>query len=403
MPAWGTSSGWLLKGLAAAGLVLAAVPATNLSALAALRVNDPEAAYQVHPGDAVAASAVLSARLAEGAELELDPAALRTALRMRPLSGDLLATQGLLLDASGQPQQALEAMRLASRISRRTAPANLWLIEAASASGDVPGAVAHYHAALAVHPELEKPLLPILAAGIAFPEVRAALRPYLAQPARWTGALLDEASKQAAPADLAALLSPLPKALLEEGYQARLAAILHRLAVEQGGEAAARLAAQIIPGFAPETLRKLSLSAETRDARLGALAWNLKGNERIAVDVRGDQVLEVTAQPLSRGQVAVRDLLVDGGLRYNLTQRVAMGSDAGKVGLRWSAACVSRGGAQVFWDQQVPVSGEPVRYRSGFSVPSGCTAVRLALHVVGPDGQLPASLSIGELDLARGP
>ena len=62
----------------------------------------------------------------------------------------------------------------------------------------------------------------------------ADLQPYLAQPTRWTGALLDEANKQAAPADLAALLDPLPKALLAEDYRARLGAIMHRLAVEQG-------------------------------------------------------------------------------------------------------------------------------------------------------------------------
>ncbi len=403
MPAWGTSSGWLLKGLAAAGLALAALPAYHLSALAALRVNDPEAAYRLQPGDALAASTVLASRLAEGAELELDPGDLRVALRNRPLSADLIAMQGLLLDGEGKPEQALDVMRLASRVSRRSAPANLWLIEAASASGDVPGAVAHYHAALAVHPELEKPLLPILAAGIAFPEVRAALQPYLAQPTRWTGAFLDEASKQAAPADLAALLDPLPKALLAEDYRARLGAILHRLAVEQGEQAAAGMAQQIIPGFASATLSKLGLSAETRDERLGALAWSLKGNERIAVDLGADQVLEVTAQPLSRGQVAARDLLVEGGRSYVLAQRVALGSDAGRVGLRWSAACVSKQGVTPFWDQQVPVSREAVRYRSVVEVPSVCTVARFALHVAGPDGQLPATVSVGELDLMREP
>lgn len=403
MAAWGNSSGWLLKGLAAAGLVLAAVPAYQLSALAALRVSDPEAAYRLQPYDAVAASTALASGLSEGAELELDPGNLRMALRNLPLSPDLIAMQGLLLDAEGKPEEALGAMRLANQVSRRSAPANLWLIEAASATGDLSRAVVHYHAALAVHTELEKPLLPILAAGITFPEVRTVLRPYLTQPTRWTGAFLDEASRQAAVADVAALLDPLPKALLAEDYRARLAAIMHRLAVEQGRETAAGMARQIIPGFAPQTLNKLGLSSETRDERLGALAWSITGNERIAVDLGGDQVLEVTAQPLSRGQVATRDLLVEGGRSYVLAQRVALRNDAAKVGLRWSAACVSKEGVTPFWSQHVPVSRETVRYRSVVKVPDGCKVARLSFHVVGPDGQLPAIVLVRELELAPQP
>lgn len=402
MAAPGTS-GWLLRGVAAAGLALAAVPAYHLSALAALRVRDPEAALRQQPGDALAAGAVLASRLAEGAEPELELAHLRTALRNRPLSADLIAMQGLLLDAQGKPQPALEAMRLASRVSRRSAPANLWLIEAASAAGDVRAAVRHYHAALAVHPELEKPLLPILAQGIAYPEVREALKPYLAQLSRWTGAFLDEASRTGNPADFAALLQPLPAGLLAEDYRPRLAAILHRLAVEQGGEAAAKFAGQIIPGFMPGTLTRLGLSPETRDPRLGSLAWNLQGNDRIVVDVRDGQVLELTAQPLSRGPVAARDMLVQGGQSYVLTQRVSFGSEAAKAGLRWSAVCVGKDGAKPFWDQQVPASREPVRYRSVVKVPSGCTVLRLTLHVAGPDGQLPATVLLGEMDLTPQP
>jgi hypothetical protein len=382
---------------------LAAVPAYHLSALAALRVRDPEAAVRQQPGDGLAARAVLANRLAEGAEPELEPAHLRTALRNRPLAADLIAMHGLLLDAQGKPQPALETMRLANRVSRRSAPANLWLIEAASASGNVPAAVRHYHAALAVHPELEKLLLPILAQGIAYSEVREALKPYLAQPSRWTGAFLDEASRTGNPADLAALLQPLPAGLLSEDYQPRLAAILHRLAVEQGGEAAARFAGQIVPGFVPGTLTRLGFSPETRDPRLGSLAWNLQGSDRIVVDVREGQMLEATAQPLSRGPVAVRDMLVQGGQSYVLRQRVSFGSEAAKAGLRWSAECVGKEAAKPIWNQQVPASQEPVRYRSVVKVPSDCSVMRLTLHLVGPDGQLPATISLGELDLAQQP
>lgn len=398
MSAFGTSVGWLLKGVATASLALAADPVYRLSALATLRVTDPEAALRQQSGDGLVAPAVKTNRL-----VEAEPANLRASLRDRPLAADLIAVQGLLLDVQGEPERALEAMRLADRVSRRSAAATLWLIEVASASGDVRTAVRHYHDALAVHPELEKQLLPILVQGIAYPEVREVLRPFLAQPTRWTSAFLDEASRTSNPADLAALLESLPQALLAEEYQARMATTLHRLALEQGGEATARFAGQIIPGFAPGTLSELGLSTETLDPRLGSLAWNLRGSDRIAVDVREGQVLELTAQPLSRGPVAVRDVLVQGGQNYVFTQRVTFGSAAAEARLQWSAACVGKETAKPFWDQQVPASREPVRYRSVFKVPSGCTVMRLTLHVAGPDGQLPATVTLGELDLAPGP
>lgn len=389
--------------MVATGLVLAADPAYQLGAVAYLRVNEPEAAFRNRPDDALAVSAILQDRLSEGGELQTKPVNMQAALQYRPLAAGLIAMQGLVSDANGKPAQASREMRLAHRLSRRIAPANIWLMEKASASGDVPAAVRHYHAAMAVHFELEKLLLPTLARAIAIPEVREALKPYLTQPTRWTGAFLDEASRTANAADLEVLLQPLPHGLLAKDYQGPLAAILHRLAIDQGGEAAVRFAGQIIPGFAAENLTKLDLSNETRDQRLGPLAWNLPANDLIVVDVREGQVLEVTAQPLASGLVATRDVLVQGGQNYVLTQRVFFGSEAAKAGARWSAACVRKEGVNPFWDQQVPVSQVSVRYRSIIKVPSGCTVARLILHVAGPDAQLPATVSLSELDLTLKP
>lgn len=405
MGATGKAFGFGLRAVAALGLAALAVPAFQYSHLAYLRANDPAGAYPLYPHDAVAAAGALRARLAENPAFQPGPddlANLRAALVARPLSPEVLALQGLSRDAAGQQREGLALLRTADRVSRRSALASLALIEAAANSGDVGAAVRYYHAALSVHPDLHPSLLPILAAGLAYPEVRAAVKPYLARPAPWTGPFLAAAASDAGAADLQALLQPLPPSLLDEAYKAQLAAILHRLALERGSAAAGAFAGQIIPGFKSSTLSDLALSLASNDPRLGALGWNFSTSEGVAAELGQDQVLTVTAQPLARGPAAARDLLVAGG-GYVFTQRVAFGAETVKPSLRWTASCVAagKGAAAPFWDQRIPSSAAATRYRTPVTVPAECELVRFTLLVVGPDGQMPATVSISELGFTR--
>lgn len=402
----GKSAGFAIRLLTALGVAMLALPAYHISELAYLRANDPQSAYTIKPDDALAVTGTMSARLAADPAFvpgESDLASMRAALVSQPLSPDLLALSGLYRDAKGQNAEAEAFIQAANRVSRRSALAELALIEGASSSGDIGAAIRHYHAALSVHPDLQPSLLPILSAALTYPEVRAALKPYIARPVRWSGAFLSMAAREAGAAELEALLEPVPPALREEAYRPGLAAILHRLALERGSEAAARFAAQLIPGFAPAALSDFGLSEATSDERLGQLAWSFRSSEGIAAELGSDQVLTITAQPLFRGAAASRDLLVQGGANYLFNQRVSFGSEAVKPRLRWTAACVKPGEGKLepFWDQPVPASSNTVRYRTPVPVPADCSVVRFTLEVAGPDGQMPATVSLSELGFVR--
>lgn len=401
----GTSGGLALKALCAVCLAGLALPAYRAAELAHLRVNDAAAAYRIQPHDARALSKVLAARLATDPSLRMgtqDRANLRAALIARPLSPELLALAAVSRGGEGQEQAAQDLMEAASKASRRSASASLWLIEAASISGDIPAALKHYHAALSVHTDLQPTLLPVLARAATYAEVRSALRPYLARPAPWAGALVDAALVHTRAGDLAALLTPLPPALQSIEYRARLGHVLERLAIETSEKAVSRFASAVVPGFKPATLSTLAVSEQAIDPRLGRLAWSFPVSEGLVVEAAGDGTLQVTAQPLARGPAAVRDLVVTGGARYFLAQRVAFGPEAIKPGLTWYGACVGRAGAEpAFWEQRVPGRDGATTYRSVFSVPEDCRVVRFTLSILGPDGQAAAVVHLNNFELSR--
>lgn len=390
--------------LIVAALFLAAiVPAYRHAELSYLRENDPQRALDSHPADARALTRVIAERLAADPANTLAAAEtdnLRRSLIDRPLSADLLAIQGLNAQVASQPDQALTAMRLADRISRRSSLASLWLIEAASNAGDVPGAVGHYHNALSVHPPLRNALLPLLARGLVYPEIRAALSPYIARPANWTGDFLQIAAKESSPADLQALLSPLPAALRDEAFQPLLGSLLERLAAEAEPEAAAGFAADLVPGLDPRALSVLAPSPQTLDPRLGALAWRFPEDKGgIASRAVQGGVLEIEVQPLANGLAAHRGLLVEGGKTYGLSQRVSI-SDAGSdLGLTWRGSCKAGDEAIGFWEKRLSFGSSDIVGPLLLEVPFGCRAVTLALMVEGPDAQMPVTVKLSQLEL----
>ena len=390
------------KVLVAAHLLAAIVPAYHYAERSFLRENDPPAAYRSHPGDARALAQVIGARLAADPAYAPDAATLdnlRRALVSRPLSPDLLAAYGLARQAGAMPAEALAAMRLANQVSRRGSLASLWLVEAASSAGDVPGAVRHYNNALSVHPALGEALLPVLARGIAFPEVRRALASYLARPANWTGQFLQVAASESSPADLGALLTPLPARLRDERYRQVMGLVLQRLAAEGEPGAAASLASGLIPGIDPRVLSALAPSAQTLDPRLGPLAWQFPDDGGITIEAGAGGVFELTVQPLATGLAAYRDVLLEGGRTYALTQRVTYGSEGGDVGLTWRASCKAGGEAIGFWEMRLNSAPAGTLGPQLLEVPAQCAAATIALEVEGPDAQSPVTVRLSQLAL----
>jgi hypothetical protein len=383
-------------------LAAAAVPAYRHAELGYQRVNEPEAAYRSRPGDAPALAQVLSERFAANPAYVpsgADRAHLRQALQTRPLQPELLAAQGLALAAQQKPVEALAAMRLADRISRRGSLASLWLIEAASTAGDVPRAVGHYHNALSVHPALRETLLPVLARGIVHPEIRAALRPYLSRPANWAGDFLQVALREASLADLQELLTPLPGSLRNERFQPLLARLLQRGAAEGEAGVAGRLAGGIMPDFDPRTLSRLDFSASTLDPRLGPLGWTFASQGGVSTRLIANETLEVGVEPLSGGQAAARDIVVEAGRHYAFLMRLAFSERVNELSATWTATCVGQPGGAPFWTLYAAAVDAGETYEEELVTPEGCRLVTFALKVQGPDGQSPATSRISSLGL----
>lgn len=392
-------SGKLLLG---ALVLTAAVPAYRYSELSYLRENEPQSAYAAQPADARALVQVFGERLAADPAYVPDAddrGKLRLALITRPLSAELLAVEGLAQEAAGDPPKALSSIQLANRVSRRSVLAGLWLIEASTSEGDVPEAIGHYNNVLAAHPSMGETLLPLLARGIAFPEIRAALAPYIARPANWTGHFLQVAAKESSPSDLQALFTPFPASLRDEAYQIPLGSILQRLAAEAGGDAAAGLAEALVPGLDRLALSELAPSNATLDPRLGPMAWQFPQDGGIAVEARGEGMLNVTVQPLANGLAALRDVLVEGGKTYTLTQRVAFSSSSSDLGLTWRASCNAGGETISFWEKRLVFKASRAADPQPLKVPAQCRSATFALLVEGPDSQSPVTASLSDLEL----
>lgn len=388
-------------GLAAAGCTVLAYRYAEVSML---RANAPLEAAKIEPHDAKALAHALGSRIDNNPELKPsvgDLADIRAALQAQPLEPKLLSIMGLTYEASGDKKLAAIAMRVANRVSRHDSISGLYLIESTSASGDVKATIKQYNVVLLTHPDLYAALLPILSAAITYPEIRMELRPYLQIGAKWAPAFLALAAEKSSVTDLQALLLPLPKALLGEEYATIMAGVLHRFVIEGDRASAMRFAAAVVPNLPFNSLSSLSLDPPMRDPRLGQFAWTFPPANGLRAEVGVDQLIQINAEPLASGIVAVRDLLVEGGKTYKLVQHLDYSSSLAPINARWSADCITQNGASRFWEQNLPISGVEGGVQSYFDVPHGCKVARLTLSIDGPDGQMPATLSIKEVTLSR--
>lgn len=396
--------GLAVRAMLALAVVGCAVPAYRYAEVATLRANAPLDASRIAPHDAKALANALGSRFDSNSEFKpsaRDLADIRAALVGQPLEPKLLGILGLAYEASGDPKRAAETMRVAYRASRRDVVSQLYLIESASASGDIQATLQHYNVALLTHPELNAALLPILSSAIAYPEIRTALRPYLQAAAEWVPAFLTFAADKGRVTDLQALLVPLPQALLREEFALITASVLHRLAIEADQASAWRFAAAVAPGLPLNSLSNMSIDSNTLDKRVGQFSWAFPSVDGIQVEVAEDKSLQINADPLARGAVAVRDLILEAGGRYQFVQRFEYGAGSGRINVRWSADCITPGGTARFWEQRLPTTEAKGSSRSEMIIPQGCKVVRMTLFVDGPDGQMPATLVIGGLLLSK--
>lgn len=353
--------------------------------------------------DGVVRMRVTLERIANDPEAAIDEAdikAIGASLRDEPLNSKALAVLGYAPPDAGGSTAQKRLMVLADQVSRREPLSQIWLIEDASASGDVRGAIRHYHAALSVQPSLHDKLMPILAAAIDFPEVREALRPLIVSEAKWMPTFISLASTSSKLDSLLGLVMAPSVKLNSDAFGQANANIVFRLVAEGRSSEASQYARRFIPGYQEGVLSDLSITPATLDERLGQMAWSLTDGDQISAKADAQGAISVTIQPAARGAVMSRFVSIASGL-YEFRQTIRRQSGLAPASLRWQASCVGAeaGVGAPFWSQLVPTSEAAVQYRSNISVPSACRIIKIDLLTVGPESQLPTEIIISNIGL----
>lgn len=388
-------------------LALAAAYQTySFSALPTLRLTSPELALAQDPHDPVSLSRQVQLRTEQAGTytaLASDIDAARQSLTGAPLSRTSIRILGMQAAQDGETDRARALMQLADRVARRDPWVESWLLEDAARRGDYAGAVRHFHAAMSVNADLAPALNPLMVKAAQDQRIRSELRPYLARNAPWTPGFVLEAAKTADLDDLLDLIGPVAERLAAREYEPGLARALHRLAAAGRWEQAMQVADAAWPEFSADEFVRLEPSTASTDPRLGGLAWQFATTNGLEARLDTTGGIEVTLEPLARGQVVSREIRVPGPGNYVLMQRVSFDDGDSDAALTWQGHCIGAAGTpttQVL-DQAIAPSVEGTTYRFPVAIPGNCALLLLRLLGRGADGGSAAQVQVTDLAFSR--
>jgi hypothetical protein len=356
-------------GIVSGALLIAAVILPS-SLAAWLRADHPETAAQIAPWDSRAAAGAAAA-------LRTDPRSPDVRqLVSKALARDLTVTAAIELRAadfaaSGRPAEAAELFRLSDRLSRRSLPTRLWLIQDAVDRGDVTGALHNFDIALRTSTDAPLILYPVLSKASADPGLTIPLARTLDRASDWrlmflewtlaTNSNLDSIAKVVARMRDRAFVTgnSVDQHFIERLVTARQfepALLLHRAFGRNDG-----------------------LIADTNFADVSSrypFGWGLVSGASLGADRVQGPMLTYHAAVAQSGQVAAQLLGLAPG-RYILATRSAA-AVKGEVPY-WSITCGEAGGAKLATIGQPAAAGAEAR--ATFRVPDGCLAQWLTLSI----------------------
>jgi hypothetical protein len=329
-------------------------------------------------------------------------AAARSTLKAHPLNAQVLAALGL--DATTAPTSPVTAerfMQLADKVSRREPLSQMWMIESASAAGDVPKALRHYHTILSTQPTLQATLFPILAAAIDFPDVQQAMRPYLRQQSPWVQSFLEFAVTNAKIDGILGVVGQNHLILQGDQYETVNAGIIFRLAELGRSNEALTFAQSVFPDLDKRGFREMGFTTATLDPRLRQMAWVFANDQAATASLTEAGEILITMEPLAKSDVVSRYLMLEpsSGFTFSYDLTPLPGSRA--TVFTWYVSCVNptaSGAVNQVWAQPVDSGNERGSGVVRFPGIANCSFVRLQLSAIAPDGQVPSAskLSIGK-------
>jgi hypothetical protein len=391
--------------LAGIALLLAgAAYSSQNAAQSYLREVDPKSAYSAVPSDGLGAVNAFAAELITNPQFIIssrDADAARASLVSRPLNASLLSFYALRAASIGKSGLASALMASADTVSRRDAISQLWMIEQKSRADDVTGAISHYHALLSVHPAMQASLLPVIMSAVAYPEVRAALRPYLNLETSWGVPFLDLASQSVEVGQYRDLVEPIASRLRGDGYAASNARIIHRMLQSGLTGDAWKLFSLVAPNVDLGAFRAFAPNGANLDPKWQPLSWALDESDDISASVDGDGTIDVTVAPTARGLIALRDIAVIPSSTYLLGHRSIYELGSPRTSLRWSVYCAALNGPRLIVDRFVPTTANTKLVQLSIKAPENCNLLRVELSALGPEGQLNSMIKITDLTLTK--
>jgi hypothetical protein len=363
------------------------------------RIKAPAAALAVMPGESVALASradQLFFATPQNPPPEVKRLALK-ALESQPINPKALRLLGYVEDTGGNGDKAEAYVRMAAKLSRREPGAQLWLIEASARKGDIGQTLVHYDIALRTKPDTQTILFPRLVSAIEGPEIRAALKPYIRSENDWGPSFLSFAINNSK--DLPVLTS----LILESGglsdpdaARAQEVALLGRLVSEKYFALARRVFLQM-PGAKASRVSSAAFDASDRDARFGAMGWQLFSDPDagggFVVDGKRS-ALSVFANSATTRTVATKLLYLKPN-NYILDVKVS-NIDRGSGGfLRWELRCPDRTGEKILWS----LNNIAASLKARFEIPTGCPVQYLNLIASGGNGQTGLEATVASVTL----
>jgi hypothetical protein len=366
-------AGIVTGALVVAGVVLPSSLATWAD------VDHPQIAARIAPWNA-AASADAAASLAA------DPRSPRVRmLARRALDRDLtqvtaIELRSVDLAVSGKPGEARRLFELSDRLSRRSLPTRLWLIQDAVDRGDVAGALHDFDIALRTTTDAQPILFPILARASADPTLTIPLARTFDQPSEWRLMFFEWVLANDVDArPIASVVARMRdrRFVLANGVDQRL---IERLVTARQFAAARSLNQAFRPN--PVGVADPNFRDATAHFPFG---WEFVSNGSMTAERAASgssSVLSYSAEPANGGQVAAQLLGLRPGAYVLATRTAANGTGAAPY---WSLSCDGAGGEIARLDQPMTANA---RAETEFSIPLGCAAQWLTLAIrPAPDSQ----------------
>ena len=355
-----------------------------------LRYSNSALAYRYIQRDGIA-SATYADQLLMQARQPADISAIerisKGSLRVAPINPTAFRLLGLASEANSQTNTAQAWLQLSNRASRRDLGTQLWLIENAAKSGDLPGALKHYDIALRTSPQSHAILFPILTAGIADAEIRAGLVPLIRPEPLWLFEFLNFAAQSTdAQSNLALLITDAGGLPDQPNFNDLGKRLLSALAGSKNPEIARRLF-KSLRGASQANLGTTGFNSANTDVRFNPLPWEALSTAGLgAVCERSNKAARMLVGSGERGVVLRRMMSLAPG-NYLLTVDQSLIAAAQGSGQDWRMTCDPPGAAAAR-DLIDDGDAKPATsFRTRISIPQGCGSQIIELAVVGGTGQ----------------